>query len=62
MGLMLGIKLKSGGAHDVLIKCAQHGLLVLTAKELVRFLPPLTISENEINRGLKIFAKVLESI
>lgn len=62
MGLMLGIKLKSGNAHDVLIKCAQYGLLVLTAKELVRFLPPLTISKDEINRGLEIFAKVLGSI
>lgn len=60
MGLMLGIKLRSGDAHDVLVKCARLGLLVLTAKELVRFLPPLTITEEEIDRGLSIFAKVLQ--
>lgn len=59
-GLMLGIKLRSGDAHDVLVKCAQQGLLVLTAKELVRFLPPLTITMEEIDRGLSIFAKVLQ--
>lgn len=60
-GLMLGIKLKSGDAHDVLVKCAEQGLLVLTAKELVRFLPPLTITGEEIDAGLEIFAKVLAS-
>lgn len=59
-GMMLGIKLRSGDAHDVLVKCAQHGLLVLTAKELVRFLPPLTITYEEIDEGLEIFRKVLE--
>lgn len=61
-GLMLGIKLKSGDAHDVLVKCAEQGLLVLTAKELVRFLPPLTITQQEIDRGMEIFAKVLAEI
>lgn len=59
-GLMLGIKLKSGDAHDVLVKCARQGLLVLTAKELVRFLPPLTITMEEIDKGLLIFEKVLQ--
>lgn len=59
-GLMIGIKLKDGlDAHDVLVKCAEEGLLVLTAKDLVRFLPPLTISEEEIKEGLKIFKKVI---
>lgn len=61
-GLMLGINLKTGDAHDVLVKCAEQGLLVLTAKELVRFLPPLTITQDEMDRGLEIFAQVLESI
>ncbi len=59
-GLMLGIKLKSGDAHDVLVKCARQGLLVLTAKELVRFLPALTITMEEIDKGLLIFEKVLQ--
>lgn len=61
-GLMLGIKLKSGDAHDVLVKCAGQGLLVLTAKELVRFLPPLTITWEEIDLGLEIFTRALASI
>ena len=58
-GLMLGIKLRNMDAHEVLVKCAEQGLLILTAKELVRFLPPLTITKEEIDAGLAIFAAVL---
>ena len=61
-GLMLGVKLKKGDAHDVLVKCAEKGLLILTAKALVRFLPPLTITKEDIDAGLGIFAQVLEKI
>lgn len=61
-GLMIGIKLKAGDAHDVLVKCAQKGLLVLTAKDLVRFLPPLTICQEDMDEGLAIFAGVLAEL
>ncbi len=60
-GLMLGVKLKDIDAHEVLVKCAEQGLLILTAKELVRFLPPLTITKEEMDAGLEIFAAVLQS-
>lgn len=60
-GLMLGVKLKDIDAHKVLVKCAEQGLLILTAKELVRFLPPLTITKEEMDAGLEIFAAVLQS-
>ena len=61
-GLMLGVLLKQGDAHEVLVKCAEEGLLVLTAKELVRFLPPLTISRADMDAGLALFQKVLQTI
>ena len=59
-GLMLGVKLKEKDAHDVLVQCAKAGLLILTAKELVRFLPPLTIPQEDMDQGLAIFQRVLE--
>ena len=59
-GLMLGVKLKEKDAHDVLTACAKEGLLILTAKELVRFLPPLTITQEDMDQGLAIFQRVLE--
>lgn len=61
MGLMLGAELEEGlTAGEVAAKCAEAGLLVLTAKTRLRFLPPLTISCEEIDRGVEILKRVLE--
>jgi acetylornithine/N-succinyldiaminopimelate aminotransferase len=60
MGLMIGIKFKEGiSAADISKKCHENGLLVLTAKDKLRFLPPLTISYDEIDAGFEILTKVL---
>ena len=59
-GMMIGVKVKGKDAHDVLVDCAKAGLLILTAKDLVRFLPPLTITQKDMDEGLAIFQKVLE--
>lgn len=60
MGMMLGAKLKKGSAKEAAQKCAANGLLVLTAKEMLRFLPPLTISYGDIDAGLAILEKVIK--
>ena len=44
-GMMIGISLKTKKAGEVAGECLKNGLLVLTAKEKVRLLPPLTITE-----------------
>ncbi|MCM1529054.1 MAG: aspartate aminotransferase family protein [Alistipes sp.] len=59
LGLMIGIKLKTKTAADTAKKALENGLLILTAKDKVRFLPPLTIEESEIDSGLDIFFGVL---
>ena len=59
-GMMIGVKVKDKDAHDVLNACAKAGLLILTAKDLVRFLPPLTITKEEIDAGLAIFAEQIK--
>ena len=59
MGLMLGIRLKEKKAPDVVKECLKNGLLILTAKEKIRLLPPLTISEENLERGISILKKVL---
>ncbi|MCI5911560.1 MAG: aspartate aminotransferase family protein [Oscillospiraceae bacterium] len=59
IGMMIGITLKDKKAADVGLKCFENGLLVLTAKEKVRLLPPLTITKEEIDKGIEIFKKVL---
>lgn len=54
-GMMIGVKVKDKDAHDVLNACAKAGLLILTAKDLVRFLPPLTITKEEIDARSRDF-------
>lgn len=60
-GLMLGITLKEKNASDVVNAALKEGLLLLTAKEKVRLLPPLTISDLEIRQGTAILRRVLEA-
>ena len=59
LGMMIGIALKNQKAADVASAALQKGLLVLTAKDKVRLLPPLTISYEEMDQGLAIMAEVL---
>ncbi len=58
-GLMLGIAVDLA-PKDVLHKCFDDGLLVLTAgKDAVRLLPPLTISSTELEYGCDILINAL---
>ncbi|MCL2634359.1 MAG: aminotransferase class III-fold pyridoxal phosphate-dependent enzyme [Oscillospiraceae bacterium] len=58
-GLMLGITLKSKNAKEVMKKALDNGLLVLVAKEKVRLLPPLTITYDDLDKGLEILINIL---
>lgn len=61
LGMMIGVVLEEGLSSKALAaKCAENGLLVLTAKELIRLLPPLTISYDEIDKGIAIFEKTIK--
>ena len=60
LGLMVGIQLDAEKkAIDVVNAALEQGLLLLTAKDRVRLLPPLTISKDELDRGVAILADVL---
>lgn len=58
-GLMIGIEVE-GNAGDIAKKCTENGLLVITAKTLLRMLPPLNIKYEEIDEALAILKKVME--
>lgn len=60
-GLMIGIDIAQD-AGAIQKACLDNGLCVTTAgPKTVRFLPPLIISESEVEKGLEIFKAVLES-
>ena len=61
LGLMLGITLNDGYSNKELAnKMVDAGLLVLTAgQNVIRLLPPLLISQDEMDKGLAIMKDVL---
>jgi len=59
-GLMLGLELEMEGTK-IVEACMQEGLLInCTAYKILRFVPPLTIKQKEIDHGLGILEQVLE--
>jgi acetylornithine/N-succinyldiaminopimelate aminotransferase len=57
-GLMIGMELEIDGSKIAEI-CVEEGLLLnCTVLKVLRFVPPLTIKKNEIDRGLDILEKV----
>ena len=60
MGLMTGVEVKEGWTNrDLAARLIKNGLLVLTAGPGLRFLPPLTITQEEMDKGLAILKETL---
>ncbi|MGM9613817.1 MAG: aspartate aminotransferase family protein [Butyricicoccus sp.] len=58
-GLMLGIIVDADARAELVAKCMDKGLLVLTAgTQAIRLLPPLTITYEEMDEALAIFKEV----
>ena len=63
-GLMIGTQIVPEiKPYDIEVKCLEKGLCTTTAgSDVVRFLPPLVITDKEIDEGLAIYKEVLESL
>lgn len=60
LGMMLGVVLEEGlNAADIMASCIQGGAIFLTAKTLIRLLPPLSITDAELEEGLGVLERVL---
>ena len=62
LGMMVGAVLENNDSKVVANKALENGLLVLTAKTILRLLPPLNISMKELSDGLDILEKTLKEI
>ncbi len=58
LGLMIGLEVEKP-AKEIAQQCLERGLLVLTAHEKVRIVPPLNITKTEMDEGLTILREVL---
>ena len=60
LGLMVGVEVKGGRTNkELAARLIDHGLLILTAGPGLRLLPPLTITREEMDRGLTIMKETL---
>lgn len=59
IGLMLGIK-TTKSPKDVVTECIEKGVLVLTAKDKIRLLPPLNIPMEQLEKAINILKEVIE--
>ena len=59
LGLMIGIDIGAKDIKAVTEACLKDGLLILTAKDRLRLLPPLTIPLRDIDEGLSILAPAI---
>lgn len=65
-GMMSGIEMESGKiAAEICAECFQNGLIIETSgsqDEVVKVLAPLTISDGELDAGLKILADAVRAV
>jgi 4-aminobutyrate aminotransferase-like enzyme len=62
-GLLLAIQFNSDMSQDILQRCLKEGLLVNAVKpNAIRIMPPLIITEKEIDKAIGIFDKVFSGI
>ncbi len=62
MGLLIGVQFNID-AKEIMKKCFEKRLLLISAgPNVIRFLPPLNVTIEELNAALKVFDSVLEEI
>ena len=61
LGLMIGFRVKDTTSSDFVKEGIKRGLIMLTAKQKVRLLPPLTITYDEIDKALTIIKSMIEN-
>jgi len=60
LGLMLGMEMRFD-VYNILLGCMDRGVLVLDAgRNVVRFLPPLVIEKEQIDRVIEVLDEVME--
>jgi len=62
LGMMIGAELEGASAAEAVKAGIAKGVLTLTAKTRLRLLPPLTITYEQIDRGLAALKEALESL
>lgn len=69
LGLMIGLefdnsKVKKGTVDAISKECAKNGMLLLSTSiyETLRFIPPLNVTKEEVEIGMKIFETSVKNV
>ena len=60
LGMMIGIDLDGMTGAEAVLKLMEEGVMAIPAGSRLRFLPPLTITDQEVDKALKGIRKVLD--
>ena len=62
-GLLIGVQMKEGFKAPVIAKAQEHRLLLAGAgNEVVRFLPPLNVTKEEIDEAIARFEAAVKEL
>lgn len=62
-GLMQGMEVEEEKLKPILNKCTENGLLIISAgRNVIRFIPPLIIEKEDIDKAIDILEKSIEEI
>ena len=64
LGAMLAMEL-ADGAPEIVARCLENGVLVLTAGangQVLRLLPPLVMTDEQLNRALDIVEEAVDFV
>ncbi len=61
LGLMIGVRIKGTTSSEFVKDGISRGIIMLTAKDKVRLLPPLTITYDEIDKAVAIIDSMLSA-
>lgn len=63
MGLLVGLEMNQDIAGAVVTKCLEEGLLINAVRpNMIRFMPPLNVTKNEMDEAMKTLEKVVQAV
>jgi len=61
MGLLIGLEMNKDLSGEIVGKALEKGLLINAVRpNMIRFMPPLNVSKDEIDQAVKVIDEILE--
>ena len=61
MGLLIGLEMNKDLSGEIVGKALEKGILINAVRpNMIRFMPPLNVSKDEIDQAVKVIDEILE--